>query len=294
MTLLTITLAGCFRQPLTIASRVEKGANFSDRPDTYVGQILTKGNHLAIEQMTPAWREKRKIIAHNFSPKQLDEKHYKVQEAEATVLMTDFLDDPAAFYSHIQRYTASVATTLVYGQRAPTADSFWGRGVYDVMGKWTAAMEPGANPPVDEFPFLQWIPASMAFWKRRAYDARATMAETWTKALDIVEKRRATGERRNCVVDAQLDEYAEKGSMPMSQHAFTNLVGEMVEGGADTTSAQLLTLILAFGLNPWVQARAREEIDAVCGPDRAPTWSDFSRMPYINCIIKEGMRWRPV
>jgi hypothetical protein len=32
--------------------------------------------------MEPAWREKRKLIAHNFSPKSLDERHFKVQEAE--------------------------------------------------------------------------------------------------------------------------------------------------------------------------------------------------------------------
>lgn len=41
--------------------------------------------------------------------------------------MTDLLDDPIGFYEHIKRYTASVATTVVYGYRASTADSFWGR-----------------------------------------------------------------------------------------------------------------------------------------------------------------------
>jgi cytochrome P450 len=61
---------------------VEKGAIYSDRPDTYVGHLLTKGDHLAISQMDPVWREKRKVIAHNFSPKPLDEKHFRVQEAE--------------------------------------------------------------------------------------------------------------------------------------------------------------------------------------------------------------------
>jgi len=36
--------------------------------------------------MDPTWREKRKVIAHNFSPKQLDEKHFRVQEAEYVLL----------------------------------------------------------------------------------------------------------------------------------------------------------------------------------------------------------------
>lgn len=62
---------------------VEKGAIYSDRPETYVGRLLTKGDHLAISQMDSLWREKRKVIAHNFSPKPLDEKHFRVQEAES-------------------------------------------------------------------------------------------------------------------------------------------------------------------------------------------------------------------
>jgi len=27
---------------------------------------------------------------------------------------------------------------------------------------------------------------------------------------------------------------------------------------------------------------------------RLPMWSDFSQLPYINCIIKEAMRVHPV
>jgi len=61
---------------------VEKGSIYSDRPPSYVGNILTQGDHLALEQMDVTWREKRKVISHNFSPKQLDEKHFRIQESE--------------------------------------------------------------------------------------------------------------------------------------------------------------------------------------------------------------------
>lgn len=60
----------------------KRGSIYSGRPTSYVGNLLTKGDHIAISQADSAWREKRKVIAHNFSPKMLDEKHYKVQEAE--------------------------------------------------------------------------------------------------------------------------------------------------------------------------------------------------------------------
>ncbi|CAI4213213.1 unnamed protein product [Parascedosporium putredinis] len=250
---------------------VEKGSIYSDRPPSYVGNILTQGDHLALEQMDVTWREKRKVISHNFSPKQLDEKHFRIQESEATVLMTNLLTDPDNFYNDVRRYTASVVTSITYGFRAPTFESFWGSGVYNVMSKWTAAMEPGANPPVDEFPFLGL---------RGSAPSRGA---------------RARGDKRNCIIDSLLDEYEKKGwPAAVTQHGFTNLMGETVEGGADTTAAQLLTLILAFALHPKVQNKARKEIDAACGVERSPRWSDFSKMPYMNCIVKEGMRWRPV
>lgn len=165
--------------------------------------------------------------------------------------------------------------------------------VYDVMDRWTEAMEAGANPPVDEYPILKFIPKQFAYWKRRAIAAGEVFDSMWGKARRIVDERRAKGIKRECIIDNLLDEYDNKG-WPMTQHAFNNLVGEVVEGAADTTAAQILTLILAFAKYPHVQEKARHEIDKVCPADRPPTFSDFKSIPYINQIVKEGMRWRPV
>lgn len=207
--------------------------------------------------------------------------------------MNDLLNDPEGFFDHVRRYTSSVASALAFGHRGPTFDSFWGHAVYDVMDRWTEAMEAGANPPVDEYPILKLIPKQLAFWKRRAIAAGVIFDAVWGKARNIVEERRKKGDHRDCIMDHLIDEYDAKG-WPMSQHAFNNLVGEVVEGAADTTAAQLLTLILAFATHPHVQEKARKEIDALCGPDKPPKFSDFKDLPYINQIIKEGVRWRPV
>jgi hypothetical protein len=40
--------------------------------------------------------------------------------------MYDFMTNPDDFYRHLRRVTASIACTFVYGQRAPTYDTFWG------------------------------------------------------------------------------------------------------------------------------------------------------------------------
>jgi cytochrome P450 len=120
---------------------------------------------------------------------------------------------------------------------------------------------------VDEYPFLKLVPERFAFWKRRARTAGKSMHAIWTKARRLVDERRARGDHRISLADRLLDEYSEKG-FPMSQHALDQLFGELVEGGAETTSSSMLTMTLALAKNPWVQQKAKEQLDEVCGNQR--------------------------
>lgn len=93
------------------------------------------------------------------------------------------------------------------------------------------------------------------------------MDTIWSNARRLVDERRAVGDHRPCVADRLLDEYNEKG-FPMTQHAFEMLLGELVEGGAETTSSSMLTMVLALAKYPEYQKKARKEIDEVCGTER--------------------------
>jgi cytochrome P450 len=63
--------------------------------------------------------------------------------------------------------------------------------------------------------------------------------------------------------------------------------GVMVEGGSDTTSAFLQTLVLALANFPEALRLAQEELDRVVGDDRTPELDDIERLPYIQAMIKE-------
>jgi len=63
--------------------------------------------------------------------------------------------------------------------------------------------------------------------------------------------------------------------------------GNLIEGGADTTSAFLQTLVLALVNFPDVQARAQEELDGVLGDERSPELDDIEGLPYLQAVIKE-------
>lgn len=48
-------------------------------------------------------------------------------------------------------------------------------------------------------------------------------------------------------------------------------------------------------LNPSVQKKAQAEIDRVVGAHgRLPTIEDRPRLPYVEAVMKEAMRWNPV
>jgi hypothetical protein len=60
----------------------KKGNIYSDRPDSYLAEILGVKENIFVSSLDNSWKEKRKIISHNLSPAQLDKKHFRVQEAE--------------------------------------------------------------------------------------------------------------------------------------------------------------------------------------------------------------------
>ena len=59
------------------------------------------------------------------------------------------------------------------------------------------------------------------------------------------------------------------------------------------TMATLLTFVLAMTIHPKVVKRAQKELDELIGPDRLPEFKDRPKLPYVDCIIKEILRWNP-
>jgi hypothetical protein len=59
-------------------------------------------------------------------------------------------------------------------------------------------------------------------------------------------------------------------------------------------SAALASFVLAMVNNPEVQRTAQNEIDAIVGPNRLPEFADAEFLPYVDALVKEVLRSRPV
>jgi len=141
--------------------------------------------------------------------------------------MNNILKQPERMFDYARLYTASVASTLIWGQRAADLDSFWYKEFYELMDlvcyrhplrfflkysandpQWVKIEELGANPPIDEFPFLKYLPGN---WKTRADKCKELQTAMWTKARAIIDKRRAEGDKRDCFIDTKLDDLKPRG-----------------------------------------------------------------------------------
>jgi cytochrome P450 len=54
------------------------------------------------------------------------------------------------------------------------------------------------------------------------------------------------------------------------------------------------TFFVAMLLYSDVQKIAQDELDSVIGRDRLPTFEDRPRLPFIDAVCKETLRWRPI
>lgn len=164
--------------------------------------------------------------------------------------------------------------------------------LYSAMDEFSQVMETGATPPVDIFPWLKQLPQFLfGNYITRAKAIGFQMESLYSDVLDHVIQRRKSGNRAGSFMDRVLDEQ-NKNELSIRQQRFIG--GVLMEGGSDTTSSLLLAIVQAMTKNPEIQSKAQAEIDATVGPDHSPQWSDRDSLPYINMIVKEGHRWRPV
>ncbi|CAE6487691.1 unnamed protein product [Rhizoctonia solani] len=235
--------------------------------------LVAGGMNMVLSRYTEDWRTLRRA-SHAILTQQACAGHLPIQRAEATQLLHDCLTTPEKF-----------------GKRAPRFETKEVTDFFNAQHSWEEVLEPGAHPPMDLIPILKHVPESLASWKTLCKKTRKLQRDLYFGLLEETERRIANHQENNCFMEQVLSRQQEFG---MSRELVGYLGGVLLEGGSDTTSSMLQTLVLGLTAFPDVQKKAQAEIDSVVGSDHAPTPEDFDRLPYIQAIIKECHRWRPV
>ncbi|CUA66986.1 O-methylsterigmatocystin oxidoreductase [Rhizoctonia solani] len=261
-----------------------------DRPPNHMADLVAGGMNMVLSRYTEDWRTLRRA-SHAILTQQACAGHLPIQRAEASQLLHDCLTTPEKFYTHIRRYSSSVILSVLFGKRAPRFETKEVTDFFNAQHSWEEVLEPGAHPPMDLIPALKHVPEALASWKTLCKKTRKLQRDLYFGLLEETERRIANHQENNCFMEQVLARQQEFG---MNRELVGYLGGVLLEGGSDTTSSFLQTLVLGLTAFPDVQKKAQAEIDSVVGSDHAPTPEDFERLPYIQAIIKECHRWRPV
>ena len=277
----------------------KRSAKYSSRPRMVVmGEVYNGNASILTQPYGKGWSVRRKLLHQALNPKAL-ELYKPTQEAEAARLCYRLLGNPSAWEKELERFTSSVVFCVAYGHRIDSLDARVIADRFRFMHNMASLNVPGRYL-AESFPLLAKLPTSLAPWIKEVRamgdeEARANMA-----LLQMVKDDIATAEKRGAsqgIPDSLcklLLELWQTEHVPLSEKHFSYIPASLFGAGSDTTASTLCSAFLALVTHPSVLQEAQKELDSVVGCERMPRFADRPRLPYVNALCKEVLRWRPV
>lgn len=90
----------------------KKSSLYSERPTSFVTNLITRGDHLLVMKHSGRWRQVRKLVHQHFMEAMCDKQHVVLQDAEAVQMIKDFLIQPAMGANHMKRFSNSIVMSI--------------------------------------------------------------------------------------------------------------------------------------------------------------------------------------
>ncbi|KIJ14417.1 hypothetical protein PAXINDRAFT_135014 [Paxillus involutus ATCC 200175] len=264
----------------------KEGGALVDRPRSIaLGEIMSGGMRMIMMSGGERFRRLRKAMHAHLQPKAAVEYQDMQSDAGKEVIL-DILNDPKNHVRHVQRYAASVILRVTYGKSTPTSnDDPEVVRLQEEFKHIQAVVVPGTFL-VDRIPFLRYVPGYGRVLREYHEFELSLFRDQLARVTDDMSK----GEAGPSFGRRLLENIHEHR---LSGDEMAYLCGALFTAGTDTTAVGITTLILTAACHPEAQARVQEEIDAVVGKDRAPTFEDWNQLPQLQAFISEALRWRP-
>ena len=262
---------------------------YSSRPRTVMGgEVVSKGFRTLLQPYGPKWRDHQRIHGAFLNVNEF-KKYTILQDIESKQLIYDMLSaTPTSFVEIFHRYAASLIYSLTYGKRLERTGEPEAEEINAVMEAFLTAARPGTWI-VDALPILNKLPGWLAPWKAYVEKLHDFESKIDMKNLD-------RGLKSSSSWNWSKEAMAVKQADHLSKKEMSYIVGVIFEAGSDTTSMSLEVFVLAAVKYPEFVEKAQKEIDDAMGSDvdRVPSFEDVGKLPYLQAVVKEVLRWRPV
>ncbi|GAD96793.1 cytochrome P450 [Paecilomyces variotii No. 5] len=203
---------------------------------------------------------------HNAVGSQAVRNYRGFQDSEGKILMRDLLEDPDSYVMSIERYSCSVVSIVGWGRRIANKDDYVVQRALDFMERVVDIIVPGAYW-MESLPLLAELPR----WLYALPKGAQAKEQNFAKSL-----------------------LSQRSELGLCDKEIAGLTTNLIGGGVDTTSSSMISCILTMCVFSEVRRKAHEELDAVIGSERFPGWDDEEKLPYIQALVKETLRWRSV
>ncbi|KAF7343505.1 Cytochrome P450 [Mycena sanguinolenta] len=283
------------------------GVNFSDRPVmAMAGELMGFKNTLPLVQYGDRVKEERKLFHQLFgNSTSIITQFGPLLRSEVHKFLQSLLGKPEDPLKLIERMTGAITLRIAYGYNIdPNSEQDVFLEMFNTsVSNFSRATAPGAflvdiipsrESNIVDYGSFQLNTWQVCYWPEWLPGGGFhTIAKEWSRQLHVtvdtsfeyVKEQIATGNvepsfAANLLEEGLHEEY-------LIKWAAITIQG----GGADTSAAQIKAFLLAMSLYPEVQAAAQGEIDAVIGTDSLPDISDRERLPYVNALCKEVLRF---
>ncbi|VDB89774.1 unnamed protein product [Peniophora sp. CBMAI 1063] len=267
-----------------------RSSNYSGRPRMIVAnEIMCDNKFLVLEPFNDRFRQKRRAIHEGFN-KSASSRFQPALEEDAIRLASSLTQDAEAFRKYYHTFACSMVLGVTYDRPllGRPEDEQLRERIEAFVKRAQETTAPGAYY-VELLPWMKYLPAWMAKWKRDALATRRETTSFFMELKDEVATRMVRGLVRPCLAATMLED---AGRFQLSALETAWAAGFMYTAGSSTTSTMLEFWTLAMVAFPNIQRKAQAEIDTVVGRGRLPTFSDRAHLPYTTALLREVLRWR--
>ncbi|KAG2363554.1 cytochrome P450 [Suillus spraguei] len=268
---------------------MENQAKFlADRPPNTAAEIFNGGMGIALVRFGDRFRRMRRAVLSQLRPNAA-EAYQPLQMQHAKNIVFGILDDPRNLQNHVVTYAATTIMQVAYGKNTPTSATNPAVVEAHKLMKMTGSsriLRPSVYL-VNSIPWLKYLP-----WYGRDLRLRFERSKKlYVGNLNRVKEQMQNNEAIGPSFTKYMLEQSHLYGLTDTEIAF--LAGAFLRSGSQTTSSAMCTVLMAAACFPEEQAKVQEELDAVIGRHRAPTFADKKSLPRLQAFIYEALRWRP-
>ncbi|KAI3615877.1 cytochrome p450 [Moniliophthora roreri] len=242
------------------------------------------------------WRKNRRVYQQILRPDAVVELRPVIQQC-ISKFSRNLLSNPKDFMSHIDVLSGGLALKTMYGINVTAGDDPMISVAKIATHTADKIFEPFFIAILQYCPFImsvpRWIPV-LGPIRRYVEITRKHLEEFRELPIQHIQRNTESGFENDGVVPRFLKRLDTEDASSMDEiHRIKDVASTIYAAAADTTLSSIGTFFLAMVRNAQSQRTAQQEIDTVVGRNRLPDLGDREKLPFIEAVYREVMRWHP-